>query len=88
MTLEYIHKKLKEKTDNPVADFIMMCLKCCFWCLEKCLRFVNKNAYIMIAIYGKNFCHSAKDAIFLLARNVASVAAINGVTGFILLIGR
>ena len=42
----------------------------------------------MIAIYGKNFCASAKDAIFLLARNVASVAAVNGVTGFILLIGK
>lgn len=24
------------------------CLKCCFWCLEKCLRFLNKNAYIMV----------------------------------------
>ena len=45
------------------------CMKCCFWCLEKCLRFLNKNAYIGIAIYGKNFCKAAKDAFFLLLRN-------------------
>lgn len=88
LLLEYVHKKLKETTDNPVADFIMKCLKCCFWCLEKCLRFINKNAYIIIAIYGKNFCASAKDAVFLLARNIVSTAAINSVTGFILLLGK
>jgi hypothetical protein len=33
------------------------------------LRFLNKNAYIGIAIYGKNFCKAAKDAFFLLLRN-------------------
>ena len=24
------------------------CLKCCFWCLETVLRFISKNAYIMV----------------------------------------
>ena len=24
------------------------CLKCCFWCLEKFLKFLNKNAYILV----------------------------------------
>eukprot|EP00794_Sanderia_malayensis_P015860 gene15860-17458_t len=88
VTLEYIHRKLKESVDNPVANFIMKCLKCCFWCLEKCLRFLNKNAYIMIAIYGKNFCSSAKEAFWLLARNPARLITINGVTGFILFLGK
>lgn len=88
ITLEYIHKKLKENTDNPVANFFMKCLKCCFWCLEKCLRFLNKNAYIMIAIYGKSYCSSAKEAFSLLLRNPARTIAINGVTGFILFLGK
>lgn len=88
ITLEYIHAKLKENTDNPVANFIMACLKCCFWCLEKCLRFLNKNAYILIAIYGRNFCLSAKEAFSLLIRNPARVVVLNGVTGFILFLGK
>ncbi|KAK2498341.1 hypothetical protein MC885_000971 [Smutsia gigantea] len=48
----------------------MTCLKCCFWCLEKFIRFLNRNAYIMIAVYGTNFCTSARNAFFLLMRNI------------------
>ena len=87
--LEYIDKKLKESNqDNGFVKFVMKCMKCCFWCLEKCLRFLNKNAYIGIAIYGKNFCKAAKDAFFLLLRNALRVAAVNGVTAFLLFIGK
>jgi len=88
ITLEYIDRKLKEAQDNSVAKFIMKCLKCCFWCLEKCLRFLNKNAYIMIAVYGKNFCASAKEVFSLFLRNPVRLLTINGVTGFILFLGK
>jgi len=86
--LEYLDRKLKEYTDNPVAGFIIKCCKCCFWCLEKCIRFLNKNAYIMISIYGKGFCASAKEAASLLLRSAVRVVAINGVTGFVLFMGK
>ncbi|XP_031574217.1 choline transporter-like protein 4 isoform X2 [Actinia tenebrosa] len=87
--LEYIDRKLKEYgQDNKAVKFILCCCKCCFWCLEKCLRFLNKNAYIVIAIYGKNFCSSAKDAFQLLLRNVLRVAAVNSVTSFLLFLGK
>jgi len=26
------------------------CLKCCFWCLEKFIKFINRNAYIMVVL--------------------------------------
>uniref|UniRef100_A0A671RH69 Choline transporter-like protein n=1 Tax=Sinocyclocheilus anshuiensis TaxID=1608454 RepID=A0A671RH69_9TELE len=67
--LEYIDHKLKG-AENKFAKFLLCCLKCCFWCLEKFIKFMNRNAYIMVAIYGKNFCRSARDAFFLLMRNV------------------
>ena len=35
------------------------------------MRFVNRNAYIMCAVKGGNFCTSAKDAFRLLMRNIA-----------------
>lgn len=35
--------------DNKFAKFLMTCLKCCFWCLEKFIRFLNRNAYIMVS---------------------------------------
>ncbi|XP_078264196.1 choline transporter-like protein 2, partial [Rhinoraja longicauda] len=73
---------------NAVARFLFCCLKCCFWCLEKFIKFLNRNAYIMIAIYGKNFCTSAKEAFFLLMRNVVRVAVLDKVTDFLLFLGK
>uniref|UniRef100_A0A673ACI0 Choline transporter-like protein n=1 Tax=Sphaeramia orbicularis TaxID=375764 RepID=A0A673ACI0_9TELE len=85
--LEYVEQKLKG-ADNSLSRFILCCLKCCFWCLEKFIRYMNRNAYIMVAIYGKNFCTSARDAFFLLMRNVVRVAVLDRVTDFLLFLGK
>ena len=52
------------------------------------MKFLNRNAYIMTAIYGKNFCWSAKEAFMLLFRNVARVFVLDKVTDFLLLLGK
>ncbi|KAF4115703.1 choline transporter-like protein 2 isoform X2 [Onychostoma macrolepis] len=85
--LEYIDHKLKG-AENKFAKFLLCCLKCCFWCLEKFIKFMNRNTYIMVAIYGKNFCRSARDAFFLLMRNVIRVVVLDKVTDFILFLGK
>ncbi|XP_011378589.1 choline transporter-like protein 2 isoform X2 [Pteropus medius] len=85
--LEYLDQRLKA-ADNKFAKFLMTCLKCCFWCLEKFIKFLNRNAYIMIAIYGTNFCTSARNAFFLLMRNIIRVAVLDKVTDFLFLLGK
>uniref|UniRef100_A0A3B4VBL0 Choline transporter-like protein n=1 Tax=Seriola dumerili TaxID=41447 RepID=A0A3B4VBL0_SERDU len=85
--LEYIDHKTRE-AQNPVARFILCCMKCCLWCLEKFIKFLNRNAYIMIAIYGKNFCVSAKNAFMLLMRNVIRVVVLDKVTDLLLFFGK
>ncbi|XP_040910200.1 choline transporter-like protein 4 isoform X2 [Toxotes jaculatrix] len=87
MILEYIDHKTRS-AQNPVARFILCCMKCCFWCLEKFIKFLNRNAYIMIAIYGKNFCVSAKNAFMLLMRNVIRVVVLDKVTDLLLFFGK
>ncbi|XP_060889238.1 choline transporter-like protein 5-B isoform X1 [Labrus mixtus] len=87
IVLEYLDQKLKG-SQNGCARFLLCCLKCCFWCLEHFIKFINRNAYIMIAIYGKNFCTSSKDAFFLLMRNVIRVAVLDKVTDFLLFLGK
>lgn len=87
IVLEYLDHKLKG-SQNACARFLICCLKCCFWCLEHFIKFLNRNAYIMIAIYGKNFCTSSKDAFFLLMRNVIRVAVLDKVTDFLLFLGK
>ncbi|KAM7388355.1 hypothetical protein PAMP_024533 [Pampus punctatissimus] len=87
LVLEYLDQKLKG-SQNACTRFVLCCLKCCFWCLEHFIKFINRNAYIMIAIYGKNFCTSSKDAFFLLMRNVIRVAVLDKVTDFLLFLGK
>uniref|UniRef100_A0A8C6M2A2 Choline transporter-like protein n=1 Tax=Nothobranchius furzeri TaxID=105023 RepID=A0A8C6M2A2_NOTFU len=87
VVLMYLDHKLKG-SQNCVARFLVCCLRCCFWSLERFLKFLNKNAYIMIAIYGKNFCTSSKDAFSLLMRNILRVATLDCITWFLLFIGK
>ncbi|CAL8299300.1 unnamed protein product [Lota lota] len=85
--LEYIDHKTRA-AQNPCARFLLCCLKCCFWCLEKFIKFLNRNAYIMIAVYGKNFCVSAKNAFMLLMRNIIRVVVLDKVTDLLLFFGK
>ncbi|KAG5847636.1 hypothetical protein ANANG_G00128260 [Anguilla anguilla] len=87
IVLEYLDHKLKG-AHNIFARFLLCCLKCCFWCLEHFIRFMNRNAYIMIALHGKNFCTSAREAFCLLMRNVVRVAVLDKVTDFLLFLGK
>ncbi|XP_071656835.1 choline transporter-like protein 2 isoform X1 [Patagioenas fasciata] len=85
--LEYLDHRLKA-ANNKLAKFLLSCLKCCFWCLEKFIKFLNRNAYIMIAVYGTNFCTSARNAFSLLMRNIIRVAVLDKVTDFLFFLGK
>ena len=87
MVLEYIERKYLAASPGFVKYMLSFC-KCCFWCLEKFIRFINRNAYIMCAVKGTNFCKSARDAFNLLMRNLVRVVVLNGVVTFLLFLGK
>uniref|UniRef100_A0A452DSN2 Choline transporter-like protein n=1 Tax=Capra hircus TaxID=9925 RepID=A0A452DSN2_CAPHI len=76
--LEYLDQRLKA-AENKFAKFLMSCLKCCFWCLEKFIKFLNRNAYIMVSRPG----HSR-----LLLTIPCRVAVLDKVTDFLFLLGK
>jgi len=79
--LLYTHKKLKQSgANNKLVDIAMCCCQCCLWCVEKCLKFINKNAYIQTAIFGYPFCKAAREAFFLILRNAARMTAVGVVS--------
>eukprot|EP00003_Mantamonas_plastica_P009806 TRINITY_DN1917_c0_g1_i3.p1 TRINITY_DN1917_c0_g1~~TRINITY_DN1917_c0_g1_i3.p1 ORF type:complete len:508 (+),score=157.45 TRINITY_DN1917_c0_g1_i3:851-2374(+) len=92
--LEYIEREIKEKglDENPVwgrvIKFVLCCLKSCFWCLEKFMKFINKNAYIIVASEGKSFCTAAFKAFHLILDNILRVAAVNMVAPLLLGLGK
>ncbi|XP_013403883.1 choline transporter-like protein 1 isoform X2 [Lingula anatina] len=85
--LMYLHEKLNG-SQNKCAQYCLKCCICCLWCLEKCLKFLNQNAYTIVAIRGTNFCSSARKAFTTIVSNVLRVAAINSVGDFILFLGK
>ncbi|XP_038068039.1 choline transporter-like protein 1 isoform X1 [Patiria miniata] len=85
--LLWIQIKLKG-SEGSIGKFVLRCLSCCLWCLEKFLKFLNENAYIVIAIEGGGFCSSARKAFIILLSNVLRVAAINCVGDFVLFLGK
>ena len=75
--LMYFEKQAQAQK-NKVMVMILKVAQCCLWCLEKCIKFLNKNAYIQIALQGTNFCASAKVAFFLILRNAIRFGMVAG----------
>ncbi|KAI9986027.1 hypothetical protein PInf_024868 [Phytophthora infestans] len=87
--LLYLDHQTKDlQQSNLVLKVVMKIVQCCLWCLEKCLRFLSKNAYILIAMKGHSFCVSAKDAFKILLTNIAQVGAVSTVTFLLLGAGK
>ncbi|KAI9179895.1 hypothetical protein H9P43_005227 [Blastocladiella emersonii ATCC 22665] len=85
--LAYLQRQLRG-SPNKAAKFLLACLQCCFACLERFLKFLNKNAYILIAVNGTSFCTSARTAGELLVRNAFRLIAVDFVAGFLLFLSK
>lgn len=87
--LMYIDKQtaaLQKK--NRLVRILMKVMHCCLWCLEKILKFITKNAYIMIALFGKSFCTSTKDAFLLIIGNIGRIGTATALSNLVILCGR
>jgi len=85
--LLWFQNQMKGKEDECTKCCMRTC-SCCLWCLEKCLKFLNRNAYVTIAITGKPFCSAARSAFATLVLNAGRVAAINSIGDFVLFLGK
>jgi len=89
LVLEYIDKKTKNLQEgNPILKFAMCCVKYCLWYLEKILKFINRNAYIMVAVKGSNYCASALEAVSMIIKWCMTMATVNVIGDFLLFIGK
>ncbi|CAG9467592.1 unnamed protein product [Pedinophyceae sp. YPF-701] len=87
--VDQLDRQLKKKgAQTQVTGFIFKCVKCCLWIIEKILKFINKNAYIVIAITGRGFCWSAIHAASLILKNILRFAAVNVIGGFLMWLGK
>lgn len=51
--LETLKKQIGEMSNKRIAETLFCCCQCCLCCLEKCVQFINENAYIQVRGAGR-----------------------------------
>jgi hypothetical protein len=77
----YLSKQAQAQ-QNKIMEIVCKIFAYCLWCFEKSVKFLNKNAYIQVALLGTGFCTSAKNAFFLILRNAVRFGVL-GTLGFV-----
>ncbi|CAE7181147.1 slc44a2, partial [Symbiodinium pilosum] len=83
MILSFFQTQVKgndEDENNDVARTTAACCCCCLQCVEQILRYLNKGAYVMIAVNSDNYCNAADRALRLMASNILELGLLNGAT--------
>ena len=90
MVFEYIIYVYEKSTPgaNAIWTVIKSCIRCVSWSLDCCVKFVNKNAYIQIALRNESFCPAAKTSFYLAIRNAARASAVSIIGGILAILGK
>ena len=87
--IAYLDSKTKSLQDkNKMLKVAFKVVQLCMMCVEKVLKFISKNAYIMVAMKGKSFCGATFEAFGLLFANLAQVGLVTMIGGLLLLLAR
>lgn len=84
--MDYYLKKFKDQ--YACVNCTVKCCQCFLYCLENFIRYINHNAYTIIAIEGTDYCFSAKVAFKTLATNTLRIVTINTMGDFIIFLGK
>ena len=73
--LEYLKKKVdqtfgQKAEKSKIYKCIICCCQCFMACIARTIEFINKHAYIQIALKGDSFCTAAWEGFGLLVRNL------------------
>ena len=85
--LTYIQNKAV-KSKLRVAIVLLSVLKCLLWCVEKILKFINKQAYVQTAIFGYSFCKASRCGFFLILRNALRISAVSIVSKIVIFVAK
>mgnify|MGYP001018497059 CR=1 FL=1 len=91
IVIELIDRRIRTKSSSngsSAAQSATCCLRVFFWLLDRFLKYIDRNAYIMMSMYGEGYLASAKRAVELLYKNSTRALVLDYVTYFVLLVSR
>jgi len=80
LIVKFLEAQNKEQGNNACVGCILKCLESMVACCRELVEFLNKNAYVYMAITGNAFCDSAKQAMGVLASIPGAMAVLSGAT--------
>ena len=82
---EYLAKKYESMAgkDGAIYKAVTCCLRCVIWCIDAYIKFVNKNAYIQIALHNSHFCKAMQESFYLMVRHAGRFSSA-GIIGWII----
>jgi len=85
----YLEKKCREaQKNNKCIRTLFKVVHCLLFLFERCLKFLARQAYIMVAMYGYNFCKASVMAVMLITSNILQVAAVNLINRYVMFLGK
>jgi len=89
VVVEYLNDRINNlQAQNRILRSIVWFLRGCFFFLEKLIRYLNRNAYIMTGMVGSSFCQASQDAFTLITSNILRGFFVNQVADFVILLGK
>lgn len=92
IVIEFIDNRIRKKNNpdvnNPTTRSVTCFFRIFFWLLDRFLKYIDRNAYIMMSMYGEGYLSSAKRAVELLYKNSTRALVLDYVTYFVLLVSR
>lgn len=86
---EFVYHRVRKANRNSTCVKAVYCMcSCCFYCLERCMKFINSNAYILVTLTKQGFCSSASQAFGLILSNLARVGALAAIATSFAFLGK
>lgn len=92
IVIEFIDNRIRRSNSNEINNPTTRSATCFFrvffWLLDRFLKYIDRNAYIMMSMFGEGYFASAKRAVELLYKNSTRALVLDYVTYFVLLVSR
>jgi len=85
--LSYIKSQMGDDNSSRLIKCLIDCVQCCLDCCERFIEFINRHAYIQMAITGENFCSAASSGFGVIIRNLGRTSALAAIGGVFQLLG-
>jgi len=84
---EYYRKKIGVAEKTKVVKVLLCLTGYLLYIMEKCVKFITKNAYIQVALTNANFCKGALNGFALIIKNVHRFGAASTIGSIYMITG-